>query len=301
MTLYIDDALINTQPEQCIYTDYAGGQCDSLDIVINDKDNEIFNKRIKKGLTIEAISDTGADTGVMYISEIEYSGGIFFIHALSLPVACFKAKNQYWDTVNFFNLVTDIASETDLKIKLLNPINVTYIDVTRIEEPPIKFLSKRLELEGFSCKVYDGYLIVYNERIKEHSEYEITLGDDDFISTVEYSTSDAGLVNSVENLYNDIKTIVSSGIGGKALRENIAVSSIGESQRFSNGIMRAANKYEYISSGTISGNERRAGQVVYRTDALIGWDEENYIYKVKNDLVNESQVIFMRKPIKGEY
>lgn len=305
MMLYIDDNLINTVPDSCIYTDYAGGQSDSLQITITDDDMEVRGLEPKKGMEIQALS-SNIDSGTMYLSGIGYKGNRITLRGLSLPARCYATKNYYWDNVGFYELVRDIAEETGLGIRFLNGLEVTYRDVTRIELAPVQLLQKRLELEGYAVKLHDGTLIIYDERIRENREHETVYYSRDFKSALSCETKDNGLIGSVENSYKTpggllINTVVYSGLEGMILRENIAVSDIDESERFSKGIMRKSNKYEYVCEGTIEGIKHSAGQTLYLADAPYGHDGINYIYKVIHDFVKDEQRLFMRRPITGGY
>lgn len=306
MTLYIEGELIPTAPVKCEYTDYAAGRCDVISMVFNDIDGDIRSRQIEKGDTLQALAGN-VDTGVMYISDIQYSGTTIYLKALSMPVSCFATKNYYWDHVGFKEMIEDVIAETDLELILLHPLeDVNYIDVTRIEESPINFIARRLMLEGFGVKVHDSKVIIYNEKLQENKPIEMQLAEDDFLLDPEYSTKDSELIAEVENCYKTpegafIDTVVRSGLEGRIQRENIAVTSLAESRRFSNGIMREANKYEFLASGKLNGLDRQAGQTVWLVDAPYKHDGLNYIYMVRCDLVAETQYIYMRKPIDGDY
>lgn len=305
MTLYIDGKLINTAPGTCIYTDYAGGQSDSIELSVDDSELELRKLQLTKGMELQALC-SNADTGTMYISNITYSGNTVELRALSLPTRCYATKNYYWEQIGFAEFVKDIADEAGLTLKLLDSLAVTYVDITRLELAPVQLLQARLELEGFACKIHNNILIVYDERKREQAEYTEMYFADDFSEKPIYYTKDAGLIARVENTCRMstgkvIKTAVESGLQGRTLRHNISVSSIDESERFSRGIMRSANKYEFCGRLALNEIKHSAGEVIYIKDAPYKHDGDNYIYRVENDFAKGRQTLYVRKGIAGGY
>ena len=305
MTLYIDGNLISTSPSVCIYTDHADGWSDSIELSIDDSDAEVQKLRPVKGMELQALC-SNADTGTMYISNVSYRAGIVMLRALSLPARCYVTRNSYWNRVDFSEFVKDITDETGLTLRLIDRLPVTYIDITRVEIAPVQLLQERLSLEGFACKIHNNTLIVFDERKREQSEYTEMYFLSDFTEEPVYQTKDSGLIARVENSYRTqagslIKTAVESGIQGRTLRENIAVSSIDESERFSRGIMRSANKYEFTGCITLDGIRHSSGEVIYLADAPYMHSGENYIYKAENDFVKEKQTLYVRRPVTGGY
>lgn len=300
MTIYIKGEEILNTPVECVFFEYAGGRCDSLQMTFKGLEG-LEGLEIKKGDEVSAVNKN-ISTGTMYISDIHYCGDLLAIRALSLPLSAFVQTNRYWESVSFTELVYDISAELGLELKMLDVVNEYYVDVMRIEENPINFLQKRLMLEGFQCKVSDGRLFVFDERVQERKETELMLRSEDFDYPPEYSTSDSGLIGQITNRYEkageSINTIVTANNNGKIKNINMAVSSYGESERFSRGILREANKNEFICSGRISDKGFKTGQTVYIADAPHGHTGINYIYMIKNNFINGMQTLYMRKPLK---
>ena len=305
ITTLINGDPLKTEPYICQHVDNAEGRCDTLWVEFIDTDNELRALDLVKGAEVQAFHGA-LDTGIVYVSEIRYSGRKVALKALSTPPGLKRASSASWDNISFTELVQTVAAETGLTLKLLNAIDVRYETVTRFNMPPIQFLQSRLELESFCCKVRDNTLIAYDERIQERKDYVQQLHDTDFESDPEYSTSDAELAAACINAYQTpaldyIRTVVESGLDGQTISQNIAVYSIGESERYCKGFLRKANKYEYVATGDIKGGAYEAGQNVYLVDAPEGHAGLNYIYRVTSDFVNDIQTLEMRRPIKGDY
>lgn len=289
---------------QCEYDEYAAARCDALQLLLNDNEKELRNMKLQKGEVIRAITDN-VDSGDMYISNISYQGESVIIRALSTKLSCFKEKSFYRDNISFIEMVKEIEKETGYKLNLIHTLDRSYIDITRMQQNPVAYLTERLRLEGFMLRVYDNRLIIYDERIQEAKETVATMDETDFDGNLNYDTKDAHLIESIENTYKSdthvISTLVKSGLEGKNLKTSIAVSSIAESERFTKGLMREANKYEYLTSGWVSALDRKAGQSIDLDCDVFGHNGKNYIYAIKHDLRNERQKLFLRKPIEGDY
>ena len=292
-------------PNTCTYTVYLSGRCNSLDMVFDDSEGAIKALELEKGDTVQAL-EGNVDTGEMYISGIDYSGTQAAIRALSLPLSAFKTKTQYWENASLTAIITDALEDTDLDIEYQDKPKFTYKEVAMIEEEPVKFVAGRLSLEGFGIRIENGKAIIYDEKKIENEEYELQATEDSFSEAPTYSTRDAGLISRVENSYKtadgkQISTVTKSGIEGKILRMNMAVDSVGESIRFSNGMMRAANKTEFLAEGSMENLDHSVGEVIYIADAPKGHTGENLIYMIRNDLANNKQTLYMRRPIEGDY
>ena len=290
--------------EECLYKEYSSARCDALQMVLNDTGGYFGSLGLKKGELIYA-EEAGVKTGAMYISKIEYSKNKIGIRALSTDLQCFKEKNAYRESISFLEMVKEIEKETGYKLNLVNSLDCMYIDITRKQLNPIRYLTERLRLEGYQLRVYDNSLIIYDEKKMEKKETVADYSEEDFLSEPEYSTTDAHLIESIQNTYKHknyiIRTNVKSGLNGKNINTSMAVTSIAESERFSYGLMRDANKYEFLTSGWVDGLERKTGESINLETDKRDFSGKNYIYAVKHDLIRERQEIMLRKPIEGEY
>lgn len=306
MTIYFNGEQYDGEADSCIFMAYLTGRCDSLDMTFDNSEGKITALNLEKGDVVQAL-EGNADTGEMYISGIDYSGTTAAIRALSLPLSAFKTKTQYWENVSMMALIKDALKETDLEIVFEDKPVFTYKEAAMMEEEPLKFLTGKLSLEGYGIRVNNNTAYIFDEKALEKSDYiSPQLTEESFSSPPNYSTKDAGLIESVENTYTAsdgtlINTTQRSGIEGKVMRLNMAVSSVGESIRFSNGIMRTANKFEYLAEGSMENLDYAPGDVVYISDAPFGHTGENLIYMVKNDLSGSTQTLYMRRPIEGGY
>lgn len=288
----------------CTYEDYAGGRCDALRMKLSDTEKAIRRMNLKKGDAV-SVKHGGINTGEMYITEIEYSGDGIGLRAVSMDLNCKKAKNDAKANISFYEMAKDVETETGYTLVCMDVKDVRYAAITRINKNPMQYIARRMELEGYAVKVHDRRIIIFDEAKKEREPAGVTITEGEFSGNPAFSTNDARLIASVTNTYQKegrvIRTFVESGLSGKALTENMAVSCMEESERFSRGIMRLANKNEYVMGGWISGLERRAGETIDLDTDIYGHAGLNYIYAVEHDLINERQLLSMRRPIEGGY
>lgn len=280
------------------FNDYSAARCDSLLLFLNDEEKRIRKMNIKKGDSVRALSDE-ISSGVMYVSNITYIKNNVLIKALSAKITLFEEKTFYKNNISFDEMMKEISDETGCRIYIVNPLQKKYIDVTRNKQNPLSFLESRLSIEGYQFKIIDNEIIVYDEKKQEKRESVEDFTENDFESGLQFETKDAGMIASIENIYMTegytIKTYRESGRPGKKLQMSMAVNSIGESEEYSDNIMRKANMYEFTASGKITGLKMKSGQTVNIDASIKDFTGKYYIYKVTSELVKKNQIISMRK------
>lgn len=303
MELIINGETIAEPIEKCIYDDYVTNRADALEVRLDDSSKYIEAMRIKKGDIITAEAES-IKTGKMFISNVGYAGNSVIIRALSTDAERFKEKTQFKESISFEEIIKEVAGETGYEAKMIHTLNLFYKEVQRQNETPISYLAKRLALESFQMKVNDEKIIIFDERIQEQKNSVGEL-DENSLQGIAMSTSDAGLIASIENRCKaedyTIHTIVKSGLPGKTLEKNILCNSIAESERFCRAIMREANKYEFLTSGRIDGLSKTAGQTIDFDTSKAGFSGKKYIYRALHDLSDGNQMLFMRNVVAGGY
>ena len=301
MELYVNGVDITATEQSfrsCIYNDYADGHADTLDIVFNDEYDEWKKWNLKKGDTIRVVDDV--DTGKMYVSRISISNGSYGIHAVSTPVSALNVKSSLKERTSLHEIIKEIGEEIGLNVLMYDIENYKYKIVERVKLNSINYLNNILTRESYLLKVYDGKLIIYNEKKIENSDIKVNIEEKDLVSEPSFSTSDSTLISDVENRYNSIDTFVSAPVCGRKLITSIPSTSMAESLRFSHAIMRNENKYEY--NGVICVEDiLTAGTVINLSGQFYNWKGRNFVYQVKHDLIRNERKAFIRKPIKGDY
>lgn len=291
----------------CIHEDSVSGRSDTLSVSFNDDMDSETNWRgwnLVKGTEIEVNTDQ-FHSGVMYVSRILIADGRFDVRAQSLKNQARDESTKSYEDVSFVELLQEGAKALDLTLETYGLTDYTYKSVIRLKQNWLGFLNHRCLLEGAGVKIYDKKLVVFAEKLFENTSSEKKIGAEDFVSQPQFVTSD-DVIREVHNRFrvtSMIDTTVQSGISyGKRIETEIACTSTGESIRFSNNIMRATNKNEYRGSGVITGCELSSGVTVELDGAAFGvFAGLNFIDRVATDMVHQSQKIYMRKPIAGDY
>lgn len=307
MQLIIKDVDITASDQSiriCKYTDYAGGHADALQIVFNDTFDLWRKWDLIKGDKIRT-SNNGIDTGDMYVSNIGMDTGCYSVKALSTQAKALNEGSGVRENIRLTEILREISSELGMQLKTYNITDQLYLYVERINQNPIAYLEQILMREGLLQKIYNNALIIYSEKALEQTKPNIPITIDDFITPPSFTTSDADILASVENVYRHekglIRSYASSGLNGKSKKLNFSVSSIGEGERFCKNILRYYNKYEFTGEGKLSELKITAGVTVNLEGDFSIWSGSNFVYEVTHDLLFDRQTIKFRKAIKGDY
>lgn len=309
MQILIDgkDITNSVTVSSCIHEDSVSGKSDALSISFNDDTDRETNWRgwnLEKGTEIEVNTDQFY-SGTMYVSRISVADGRFDVRAQAVRNQARDESTQSYEDVSFFELLQEGANALDLTLETYDLSDYTYKSVIRLKQNWLGFLNQRCGMEGAGIKIYDKKLVVFDEKTFENASSVKTIAVEDFACQPEFMTSD-DVIREVHNRYRAeslIDTAVQSGISyGKRIEVEIACTSIGESIRFSKTMMRANNKNEYRASGVITGCELSSGVTVDLNGSIFGvFAGRNFVDRVITDMVHQSQRIFMRKPIVGDY
>lgn len=291
----------------CIHEDSVSGRSDALSISFNDDTDNKTNWRgwnLVKGTEIEVNADQFR-SGTMYVSKISAADGRFDVRAQAVQNQARDESTQSYEDVSFMELLQEGSKVLDLTLETYGLTDYTYESVIRLKQNWLGFLSQRCLLEGAGIKIYDKKLVVFAEKSFENASSVRKIDAEDFAVRPVFVTSD-DVIREVHNRFraiNLIDTTVQSGISyGKRIETEIACTSIGESIRFSYNLMRATNKNEYRASGVVTGCELSSGVTVELDDSIFGvFSGLNFIDRVVTDMVYQSQKIYMRKPIAGDY
>lgn len=291
----------------CIHEDSVSGRSDALSISFNDDTDSETNWRgwnLVKGTEIEVNTDQFR-SGTMYVSRISVADGRFDVRAQAVRNQARDESTQSYEDVSLVELLQEGAKALDLKLEMYDLTDYTYESVIRLKQSWLGFLNQRCMLEGACIKIYDKKLVVFDEKFFENMPSVKTIKAEDFACQPDFVTSD-DVIREVHNRYRSaslIDTTVQSGIPyGRRIDVEMACTSIGESIRYSNNTMRATNKQEYRASGVVAGCELSSGVTVDLNGSVFGaFAGLNFVDRVVTDMVHQSQRIFMRKPIVGDY
>lgn len=282
-----------------LYGDYAGGHADKVFLKCLNVNHLAFAKK-----DVLKVEKDGINTGNLYISEISKKGDIYTMKALSTKTKQLDSNVFIKDRITLYELAEQAAKDLGCTLVMKEVQNQLYDYKEQILVDKIKFLTHICELEGILIKINHDRLILMNEKAVENMDSVLELEEEDFIQTPEFLTKDSGLLSCVENSYYyknmHFQATVYSNRPGKKLVVRHMCDSMNECQRICKNIMRNANKNEFTGSGIILNQGLQAADnIMIHTDGIFAG--KYFIFKVVHDLINETQKLYFRKPIEGDY
>jgi len=170
------------------YDDKESGEADEVSLVLKDPDGKwAASWSPEKGQIVKAsIVPKGALTlrcGTFYVDSLRTSGSprVMEIKAVSVPQKTAirrLQKTKSWEAVSLGEIVQQIASSHEMKALYDVEDDPDYDRVDQKQESDLKFLQRLCEDAGFSLKVTDGRLVVFNQETYEKKApiETITLG-----------------------------------------------------------------------------------------------------------------------------
>lgn len=241
MELYINDFSVDgrlpiVRASAC---DNAGGMLDTLTITADSTADGFYTMNPRRGDTIRLIEGS-FNSGKMYVDEPRQQRGRHITKALCAPVDAKMPRNQSWQDVDLLGILEEVAARYNMELKTFGIENYRYRRVRQEWQTDFEFLAFRCMLESYSFKVHDDTLIVYNE-----AELEAQEAQREFELKGEYELVQPGMhyFDAVQLSTTSLAAEARQGSGQRVLaRSDIPFYSIGEGERFCNGLMRAENK-----------------------------------------------------------
>lgn len=299
------DIKSSVQPLKLQISDNAGGKPDSITAIFSDTEGLWSKWKPSKNDTF-LIRKDGFDTGRMYIDELAQGAGVFEIKALSIPQTAKTARSQGWENVRYLEIATQIAARYGFSIQTYNVINHLYERVDQHEEPDLAFLAYRSMLEGYTLKINDNSLVIYDEESEEKKTANETaiIRKNDIHGSFEFRSKSTDIYakcivrnQSINGLlqgeFSDQK------INGSTLKKNIYVSNQAEANRWAKGLLRAFNKFETYGSFIIDLNTKIAAGIPAKIQEIGLFDGTYFIDQLTHDLINSRTRLLVRKPLEG--
>ena len=166
--------------ERAILEEYSEGHADILEMRFADP----YEQWLKwsedgklKGLNI-TVEEGTVKSGVLFIYSVQPKDTTFILRAMSVPPDVFKETSKSWEGATLEMIAEEIATNHALKFKKYNTQNITRDYVRQDTENDFEFLQKRCKLEGASFLVYNGTLVLYDEKAMEAEKPTIALNID---------------------------------------------------------------------------------------------------------------------------
>jgi len=281
-------------------TDNAGGQLDSIDLLINDPKGLWSQWKPQKNHTVQ-LKESGFDSGLMYVDEIGQQRGVVVIRALPVKQEAKTPNIKAWDKVRLLEIAQELAGKQGLQLQTFGAQNHYYerVDQNGLADP--EFLAWRCLLEGYALKVSGGKLIIYSEKYMEGQIPVKTITPDDVDGNFDFKNRSTGIFGSCKISYQDIQyEFKAPGVFGPALKYfDVAMASLGEAERFAKGLLRAKNKFEQTFICTVKLDPGiAAGNTISLKEFGLA-DGKYFAYQVIHRLSDEKTLLKLRKPLEG--
>lgn len=283
----------------CSLYDRLGGSKDNVKLQFPYECEVTFNKFDE----LEIIADTYS-TGTMYIVGCDgvNDNTLCVINAISCKTTSKTKRSRILTDVTLHQIINDVAKNNGLSVLLYDVNNYTYKSICQLNETDLQFLNRVCLREGYSIKVDNGKLIVFNDYSLENNYEPLTLKKSD-VSESYFTRVENGYTSITVSCYNlENKSRISYTAidhevdgGTENIIENL--SSIDEAERFSKGYLRSKNNMMLIGNIKISFNaDISAGTTLNLTD-FEDYNGRYIVYEVRHDIVNENTYLNIRKTL----
>ena len=288
---------------RCEHETYAEKRSDQLLIRFNDTAGLWNFWKPERGEKVRLV-DGSDDTGVMYVTGIQPENGLYTLRAMSMPLSGETVNSRSWENARLLQIGQDIASKHGLKFNAYHVTDHKYTYIKQERQTDFEFLHRRCQLEGCAMLIYDGTLIMYDERQMEAEDAtaKIKIDVTDRFTYFDDSAQSYGEAEIVSGIFRG--TYSDENVNtGRILRPKsvIECTSSAEAARFARGLLRAANKN--ARTGHFRRNLSRgiaaASVINIETERANSWNGKIFVTQTRRDFLTGETKIFFRKPLEG--
>lgn len=300
------------------YNDNESGEADDITVKVkNDHGLWSGDWFPGKGDTLKAtiIDEAGSlYCGTFKIDDLTYSGSprTFDIKAVSIPLdetIRRKAQSKIWEDAKLSGIVNEIGAAAGLEVIYDVQSDPTYDRLAQREESDLKFLERIAKEEGFSVKVTDEKLVVFDPKTYEEKPpiTSIELGKDDVLS-FNFKSQAFDLYKSCTACYYDPEkeeeieeTFEAPDVQeGMEYRIVKRVGSLGEAKRKAKAKLRELNKHEVTGEITVRGITDLVAGVTLDIKGFGRYDGKYIIEKAGHNVANGYTVaLTIRRVLEG--
>ena len=282
--------------------DNAGGVADSICVTFSDSDGKWSKWKPEKNDTIELKQDDFS-SGKTFIDEIGQGLSTFTLKALSIPQNAKTCRTQAWEEVQFTQLAEEIALKYGFALKTYGVTDHKYERVDQILKADFDFLAYRCMLEGYSIKVHDQSVVIFDEREFEakpvnqkYSIIPISKIRNDF----DYKDTSVNIYQAVEIKFGSLTgSYLALGISGPILQLQISCSSQAEADRFAKNIARYYNKFKTTMKFDCELNTAWAASTNLQINDTGISAGKYFIHRITNSFTRNKTNLFLRRPLEG--
>ena len=255
------------------YTDNEDGQADDISIRIKDETKKWMGDWSpelgdKFSVKLMPLNQMELNCGLVEVDEISASGPptVFDIKGCSVPIKSEirrVLKNHSWEKITLNDIAKQMASNAGLELLYSVAENPYYERSDQNEESDLSFLHKLAEDEGYSVKVTDSQLVIFDQYDFEQKDPigTYTAGDS-LIKSFSFNKQSHDLYKSCTCRYHIPKhrkliqyTYTDPDIDeGINLKIRKRVANVNEAKRKARAALRQKNKHQCTGSLSLVGN-----------------------------------------------
>lgn len=166
--------------ERAILEEYSEGHADILEMRFSDPYGQWAKWAESgelRGLNV-SVQEGDVKSGVLFVHSVQPKDTTFVLRAMSVPPDVFRETSKSWESATLEMIAEEIATNHALKFKKYNTQGITRDYVRQDTENDFEFLQSRCKLEGASFLVYDGTLVLYDEKSMEAESPTLSLNID---------------------------------------------------------------------------------------------------------------------------
>ena len=278
----------------CTLTDSNGGKQDYCSVTFANG-GKIWNEWQPQNNDVVIAKNGYSSSGEMYVNDIQSQGGTFTLILLSTKTDAKQKKTKIWRKVKLSEVINDVSANTGLKVQKIGFTDYFYNSLSQTDETDINFLNRICDLEGYKVKVYDGCIVVFDEKLLMNEDASGTVKPDDVIS---YSFDNGDLLKSVTVKFYDVITgdlisykATNDKINGGSITNVIRVDNQAQAERYAKNILFNNNKMAVCGSLTIKyADEFATGSVILLED-FKGYNGKYYVYESIFDMANDNCIL----------
>ena len=252
------------------YKEFARKNVDLLEVNLSNTEKEWEQWGLEINQEIEGIytkDNMNYSTKTMFIDDFKVVAGGFKILAKSINLKSKSNSIKVWENVNLNVIFCEVSEKYGFNFENYETENYTYERVEQISELDFDFLNRLAFREGYSIKIFDRKIILFDDRKFESKETVKTIKRSDILGKFDVNTKQSGRYSKViiNSSFGKIEKEDESIIGGtkELFEEDIILSSQGEGERFATNILYKLNQdYQRIYLKIEGDTSISAGNIV---------------------------------------
>lgn len=301
------------------YVDNEDGKVDDVTISLKDESGKWIGPWMpKKGdllsVMIKPFNAIALNCGKFEVDEISASGppSTIEIKAVSVPIKSGirrLLKTKAWEKTTLKTIATEMAAASKLEFLYLVDEDPYYGRQDQTEQSDLAFLHRMAQDEGFSLKVTDSQLVIFDQAMFESKDPITTFyHKQPPLTGWGFSTQSHDLYKSCTCKYRipkKKKTIAYTYTDpdiedGSNLKIRKLVANGDEAKRKAKAMLRMKNRYQYTGSLTMPGNTDMVAGVTFMYAGSGGFDGKYIVQQSTHTIAGGyTTTVEIRRVIEG--